>query len=250
VFGRARLTLLITVLSAALIPNAALAAEPVTPDLGMAPITDLTLAITATGQKQLRFSATIVNVGKGPFELAATRSSTTSDFAVSQLVTQSDGSRTQTSLPSSLVFGGDGHSHWHVRDLETYELRRLDNGVKVGTSSKGGFCFFDTTAYRLSLPGAPQQSVYSSAGCGGHDALSVTMGLSVGWGDRYPWSLPDQFIDITALSNGQYRLIATADPKGTFVESSRGNNSTWVDIALTSRKNGTSVKILGYGPAA
>lgn len=249
-FGRARLTLLITVLSAALIPHSALAAEPVMPDLGMAPITDLTLAITATGQKQLRFSATIVNVGNGPFELAANRSSTTSEFAVSQLVTQSDGTRTQTSVPASLVFGGDGHGHWHVRDLEAYELRRLDNGVKVGTSSKGGFCFFDTTAYRLSLPGAPQQSVYSSAGCGGHSSLSITMGLSVGWGDRYPWSLPDQFIDITALSNGQYRLIATADPKGTFLEGNRGNNSTWVDIALTSRKNGTSVKILGYGPAA
>ncbi|PXY18587.1 hypothetical protein BA062_35025 [Prauserella flavalba] len=240
-------------LSAALLTSAPTlggATEPLPPDLGMAPISDLTVATTAAGQRQLRFSATIVNVGRGPFELSASRTSTGSAFTVSQAVAQTDGSRTVTDVPATLQFGGDGHGHWHVRDLESYELVRLDNGVKVGTSSKGGFCFFDTTAYRLSLPGAPQSPVHSASGCGVESSLTVSMGLSVGWGDRYPWTLPDQYIDITNLSNGQYRLIATADPRGTFVESDHGNNATWVDISLSNRKNGAAVKVLGYGPAA
>ncbi len=241
------------VLAAALltqVPGIASAAEPLQPDLGMARISDLKIATTASGQRQLRFSATIVNVGRGPFGLVADRASEASSFVVSQRVPQSDGSRVSVGVPASLVYGGDGHGHWHVRDLESYQLVRLDNGSKVGTSSKGGFCFFDTDAYRLTLPGAPQSSVYSPETCGHLDSLTVSMGLSVGWGDRYPWTLPDQYIDITGLANGQYRLIATADAQGLFVESNRANNSTWVDIAVTSRKSGTSVKILDYGPAA
>jgi len=34
-----------------------------------------------------------------------------------------------------MYFAGDGHTHWHVRDLETYELIRSDNGSKVGTGA-------------------------------------------------------------------------------------------------------------------
>ena len=37
------------------------------------------------------------------------------------------------------------------------------------------------------------------------------MGLSVGWGDTYPLTLPDQYIDITAVTPGRYRLNVTAD---------------------------------------
>ena len=63
-----------------------------------------------------------------------------------------------------MYFAGDGHNHWHVRDLETEKLIRLDNGAKVGTSAKHGFCFFDNVRYRLTLAGAPQSARYT--GCG------------------------------------------------------------------------------------
>ena len=41
--------------------------------------------------------------------------------------------------PGTLVFGGDGHNHWHVNNLETSDLVRLDNGNKSGTGAKRGF---------------------------------------------------------------------------------------------------------------
>lgn len=230
--------------------SAAAAAEPLRTDLGMARLSDFKVATTAGGQKQLRFSATIVNVGAGPFELHADRPSTSDDWAVRQRTYFSDGSSTDSAVQVGQVFGGDGHSHWHIKDLENYELRRLDNGSKVGTGMKSGFCFFDTTAHRLTLPGAPQSPQYGSASCGTQDSLSVSMGLSVGWGDKYPWSLPDQYIDITALSNGKYRLEATADAAGVFSESNESNNATWVDLQLSSRKGVTSVKVLRYGPSS
>jgi hypothetical protein len=235
----------------AALPSGAGAGTPAQPDLGMARLSDIYLAIPAGGQKQLRFSATIVNVGAGPFELAASRTSGSGAFSVSQRTYDSDGSSSVAPTPgASLVFGGDGHNHWHVNARERYELRRLDNGVKVGTSSKSGFCFFDTGAYRM-LAGSPASAVYTSVGCGVASSLDVTMGLSVGWGDTYRWTLPDQFIDVTNLSGGKYRLHAEADPNGWFRESSRQNNVTWADLALTtSRKGATSVKVLRYGPSA
>ena len=55
-----------------------------------------------------------------------------------------------------------------------------------------------------------------------------------------------QWIDITGLTSGRYRLRATADPANWFAEMNNANNSTWVKLKLTS----SDVKVLAYGPAA
>ena len=223
------------------------------PDLAMARLADFDV-VNASGQLQLRFSATIVNVGQGPFELNATRPDTSTPFSVVQKVYGSDPPVEIPVPAASLVWGGDGHSHWHVRDLETYELDRLDNGVKVGTGMKGGFCFFDTTAFDLSLPGAPASAVYAPGTvCGQNDqnVSSLRMGISVGWGDRYGSTLRDQYIDVTNLTSGNYRLYATADLAGQFTEADETNNATWVDLKLslnTKGKGGSKVRVIGYGP--
>lgn len=220
------------------------------PDLGMAPLSDISIhkvgGRRSDGPTQLRFSATIVNIGSLPLELAALRADENSPFSVVQRLGGTD-----VPTPAvSLVFGGDGHSHWHVNNLERYDLVRLDNGVKVGTSTKSGFCFYDTTYYRT-LPGTPSQGVYHSAGCGTQESLAVTMGLSIGWGDRYPATLPDQYIDITGLANGRYRLVAEADPANWFAETDETNNATWVDLSIVTNKGGkTKLRIHGFGPAA
>lgn len=241
-------------LALAAAPPARSATNLAYPDLGMAKLADVSL-LESGGRLHLRFSATIVNVGAGPFEVMGTRTDGVSPFDVSQRVYGSDGTALLPTPNVELVWGGDGHSHWHVKNLEAYELDRLDNGVKVGTSAKSGFCFFDTTAYRTSLPGAPSTAQYrSSTGACGYNnpsATDVVMGISIGWGDKYPWNLPDQYIDITDLSAGKYRLVATADPSGWFTETNESNNVTWVDIALTThRKSGTRVRVIGYGPTA
>ncbi len=113
---------------------------------------------------------------------------------------------------------------------------------------KSGFCFFDTDAYRLTLPGAPRSAVYTSTTVctGGSKGLETRMGVSVGWGDRYSYRLPDQYIDITGLGSGRYRLRARADAAHQFQELDTANNVTWVDLQL----NGNELRILGYGPSA
>ncbi len=74
------------------------------------------------------------------------------------------------------------------------------------------------------------------------------MGLSVGWGDMYGYSLPGQYIDITGLTAGRYRLKATADLSDWFKEGSESDNSTWVDIQLEA--DSTTLRVLEYGPGA
>ena len=75
----------------------------------------------------------------------------------------------------------------------------------------------------------------------------IHMGLSVGWGDEYPATLPDQNIDITGLTAGRYRLQVTADTGGQFLESNDADNSTWLDLQI---KGNGQPHIVASGPSA
>jgi hypothetical protein len=225
-----------------LVPAGTARAADMLPDLGMAPVTEFRLERTADGRRLLRFSTTVANVGAGPFELRAASTA----GPVEQVITDTSGTQRTVPTSAALIFGGDGHNHYHVSGLIAADLVRLDNGVKVGTSAKVGFCFYDTTPYRLSLPGAPSSSRFSSAGCGNSASTSVSMGLSVGWGDTYQLTLPGQYIDITNLTAGRYRLNVTADGAGLFIESNESDNRTWVDLHITPNKD---PRIVAQGPS-
>jgi hypothetical protein len=243
--GNSRLALLsLLVMLAAFMPAASTyAASDRLPDLRMARLRDLSIENTTDGRRRLRFSAVIANVGVGNFEIRGQRPNTSSGMTVEQRIFDDAGGSRYITTPATMVFGGDGHNHWHVRNLQTYDLVRLDNGVKVGTAAKSGFCFFDNEIF-----GALTDPVYTSSNAcrGGSTGLSTMMGLSIRWADIYAATLPDQYIDITGLGAGRYRLLATADNSNWFREANETNNQTWVDIQLT----GSGFNILGYGPAA
>ena len=89
-------------------------------------------------------------------------------------------------------------------------------------------------------------------GCenGNPGALRVTMGLSRGWGDTYGVNTVGQYLDITGLADGYYRLKVTADGASAdgfdrFLESDETNNSTWADLLI----EGDTVMVLQYGPS-
>jgi hypothetical protein len=228
----------------------AAAATPSLPDLAMAPLADIRVDNTADGRALLRFSTTIVNIGAGRFELSASRPNASASFTVSQRMYASDDSAAERHTSAKLVFAGDGHFHWHVRRLESYELYRVDGGRKVGTSAKAGFCFSDDVRYRPSLPGAPASAQYTRSRCGTESSLALVMGLSAGWGDRYGSKLPDQYIDITGLPDGRYRLRATADASNWFKESDEKDNTTWVDLDVSHGRESTLTTVVGYARAA
>jgi hypothetical protein len=213
------------------------------PDLGMAHPQNLQVQNTADGRKLLRFDSIVVNVGAGPFELHGSRAAgSSSDMTTRQRIFDDAGGYREVSTPAAMYHGGDGHNHWHVRDLEDFELVRLDNGRLAGTGAKHGFCFFDSSNYGSGKPAFYTQPTGACAG--GPSATKTMMGLSPGWGDIYRRSLPDQYIDITGLTSGRYRLEARADADDWFAESNNANNATWIDIQIKANK----ATIVGYGP--
>ena len=222
------------------------------PDLRMARIQNLQIKkcpdtsgdCDFAGQRQLRFDAIIVNVGAGAMELRGRRPNTSTAMTVYQRIFNDAGGYRERTTTAQMYFAGDGHNHWHLRNLESYELIRLDNGRKVGTQAKEGFCFSDNYPF-----GSSQAAYYtgSTGNCGSKpDAQGVFMGLSRGWGDIYRTTTVDQFINITNLKSGRYRLRATADKRNWFSETNNSNNFTWVDIRI----RGSKVRVIRYGPAA
>jgi Lysyl oxidase len=218
------------------------------PDLVMARPTNLTLdKSTIPGHELLRYSAVVANIGAGAFEIAGERPNTSSSMSVYQRIYTDTGSSSLVYLPNATMFyAGDGHNHWHLGNLESGTLTRLDNGSQVGSLAKHGFCFSDNVIYDPSLPGAPNSNYYGSSStptCARFNptALSVVEGLSVGWGDLYSYSTAFQYIDVTGLQNGHYRLTDSVDEAQLgLIESNGANDSSYVDINL--KTNSVSVR--------
>jgi len=223
-------------------------ASELLPDVGIRTLRQFSI-VNANGVKLLKFPGVTANIGAGPMEVKATRTATTNtNWVGSQTIYLSDG--TKKSLPAAsqtFYWAGDGHAHWHIRDFDAYEL--FDpNGQKLRNGEKHGFCFEDNTSYRdwpgnPKHPAAPAQPVYThESSCGHNDvnALSITHGLSVGWGDTYPVSLPDQGINVTGLPDGVYVVKITADWQNFYKESNESNNSASARVQIT----GNSVTLL------
>lgn len=212
--------------------------SPLLPDLIIAPFNEFAGARDLNGAERIRFGVIIGNIGAGDFRLQARRTAFfTDDWQVVQQVVEAGGGFTAQDTPATLIYGGDAHDHWHIKQVENHTLETLD-GVVLGDVVKQGYCFFDTTPLQLDLPGAPSEAVWRSRGCGGVADSVVQMGLSVGWGDVYPWHMFDQQIDVTGVPDGTYRLRATADPIGFFEELDDSNNEYWEEFELTRDQDG------------
>jgi lysyl oxidase len=215
------------------------------PDLVMLQPTDFHLEKKPKGRRLLRFSTVILNMGPGVFDVygydpngyAITSSSR---LAVRQRIQNTSEGFTEHETGAEMFFAGDGHNHWHVSDLQSWMLAfEATPNDAVATGAKRGFCFWDNVD-QLSEP-----SYYDGYGECHLDTTTsiVPMGLSVGWGDRYPWNIAYQYIDISRLPYGNYCLSVTADPRRDFIETSTSNNTTRTLISIRSGR----VVVLGEG---
>ena len=222
-------------------PGSAAAAADRLPDLRMARLADFRI-VTLNGRKLLRFSSTMTNLGAGPFEIVANRTSTNAPWNVEQRIYDDAGGNRRLDTSATMQYGGDGHGHWHVQGMVDVDLW---SATKHATGAKVGFCFWDTTAVNLSLPGAPAAPVYREATCARETGLTSRVGISIGWGDKYKWSLPFQWVDVTGLPAAEYRIRAIVDARNLFAESSDTNNCTYSRLQMDAAAS--TVSVLGSG---
>jgi hypothetical protein len=248
------LSLVAAAVWASVLPTSVAAADDLLPDLRMKKLTDMYVERTSAGKVRLRFATVIVNVGEGPFEVRGTRAegddcgSGTAFMETVQRLRATDGTARPVPSDAIMCYGGDGHPHWHIRDIELYELRSLhDPSFRVRFGFKRGYCFFDNVGHRLSLPGAPSSPRYHESGCGWPSSTTAFMGLSVGWGDIYPANFVQQWITVTNVPRGRYRVCVTADPYADYVETIETNNMTWSDIRLDAAAGTVEVLARGHG---
>ncbi len=246
------------------------------PDLGLAPFDNFFIIDTTTlpGHNLMRFTSRIVNNGVGPFEIHGARPSTNQrTMRLRQTIYKANGKTRTVGVPfdpskncgtipaagvtpstkgTCLYWAGDGHNHWHVYALAQYNLISVDSGQTVARAAKIGFCFNDDWQWNLSLPSAPQTAVYGpppKITCAGGDpsALKVMEGLSVGWGDTYGWQVYWQWVDVTGLPAGTYRLEGHVDPNHWFKEMSTANNCNYAILQIQGGGSSVSVQQLSPG---
>ena len=119
------------------------------------------------------------------------------------------------------------HQHWHYEGYAQYLLfDQAGNEIPVGL--KNGFCLMDSEC----------------SGGGNLQYHCGYQGISAGCGDIYGWGLDCQWVDVTDIPSGIYRLVNRVnwtrdlDVNGQ-AESNYENNSASVCLQLSRSANGT-----------
>jgi hypothetical protein len=223
--------------------------DPILPDLAMSPLTDVAAGVAPSGNQYIAFTASIGNLGSGPFIVHAVRADERGDWRVSQRFREHDAPTSEVVTPGNMVFGGHGHDHWHVQIGASYWLTRPASSEVLRRYSKVGYCFFDQVRLARQPADAPIAPTFGKDDCDGRSTLELEMGLSPGFADPYFWTLPDQRLLVNGLADGVYRLWADADPNDWFREANEANNLTWVDLQLTLSQSPPKVAVVRRGPA-
>ena len=215
------------------------------PDLAVVPPSEFRIIVRDDGHKRLRFTSIIANIGQGPFRIYGYdedgKAKIGDDLLVRQRILQANGSFVDRNTTATMYWSGDGHNHFHVQGLVLAKIQTADGLTNLKTIRKIGFCFLDSYRY-----GSTAGTVFNSTNhvCQPAPSGKVPMGVSPRWADIYRSTIAHQWIDITGLPNGDYRILITADPPsetgGQFLESNEANNRGWAKIRIT----GTTVKVL------
>jgi hypothetical protein len=134
----------------------------------------------------------------------------------------------------------EDHRHWHYVGFERYELRRASDYRLVAPDRKTGFCVgnrYQTRGARAALRITYRDfSDYCEPGRPG--VLSVTVGLSPGWGDDYKPRLEGQYVDVTSARSGRYVLVHRVNVDRRIRETDYSNDAASILVELRRRSAG------------
>jgi hypothetical protein len=108
------------------------------------------------------------------------------------------------------------HDHYHFTGWADYTLRDLDGNV-VAFGHKQAFCLLDSIDY-FGLPSSDYDCAFQ--------------GISAGWADIYDKSLDGQWVDVTGVPAGEYRLSVEVNVAGVVEERDVQPNTVTVPVTL------------------
>ena len=197
------------------------------PDLRADPPTNPTIQRYGSGPTRLlvRFDGYVTNIGDGPLDIEGDPSS----GQMMQRVRVNGSLVDDKSVPVQYETG-DGHNHWHLKEVMRYSLWNQARTAEVAPGLKTGFCLVDSLKAPAPSP-SPESQTYSTSAsfnhgfCGqGQPGLNdLRMGVSVGWRDLYYNGLAFQWVDASAVQPGVYSVAAQADPNNIIEEKNEGN---------------------------
>ncbi len=212
---------------------AAHAAPDLLPDLVAEPPTSprpLTVERLGDGRDHLllRFDGSIHNIGPGRLEIRGSQPVNGAMTVSGQRIYGSDGSfRDDNSRHPPIHYENtDGHRHWHLKGAARYSLWDEAGTAQAAPASKVGFCLLDSERVDSFGPGSPVYTRSATQYCreGQPNAAQVFEGISAGWLDYYPFDLPFQWVDVSDVSPGRYRLASAVDPDNYVYERNEANN--------------------------
>src|SRR5258707_1348495 len=161
------------------------------PDLDPETPGQLTIVPTDTAGHRhwlLGFSAAASNVGNGPLTITGNRPNTSKPTMSAEQIISGPTPQVVSHVGEMRYVVSPTHNHWHLLHFMRYELRRAGSTHAVVRDRKSGFCLGDRYhAPGPPLPKAPAQPLVTGH-CGLYEPtlLSVSEGISVGYGDIYP----------------------------------------------------------------
>ncbi|MES2777317.1 MAG: proprotein convertase P-domain-containing protein [Bacteroidota bacterium] len=209
---------------------------------------------------QLRFAATIGNLGEGPFEIEGDGKWHCGGELVSDGKTKCpDGSyprqnliqklyrkSVNTLVPTERVAGTNyfdtkpGHEHYHVDDWVEFILLDFKKSIsysikkrrEVARSRKVSYCLFDSgicsnrDSICLMNGIVMGEKNLTNYGLGNYASCKEkNQGISVGGYDTYGMMYEGQFIQLPKrLKTGYYLLLIQIDPQNKYVDINRSNN--------------------------
>ena len=218
---------------------------------------------------QIRFAASIANIGYGPMEIRGDHEwfCNDSNQPVDSVSICKDGTYARQNILQRIYYkerneikykevktgtnyydSKPGHNHYHVDDWVEYRLKQeLGNGLEktICTGVKVSYCLFDSgicndqddicniNNKRYGIKSLKNYSLGKYTSC--HAGVQ---GISVGGYDTYGSMYEGQFLELPAgTKNGSYILEIEVDPKSIYIESNKENNILRIPINLTRQEN-------------
>jgi hypothetical protein len=141
------------------------------------------------------------------------------------------------SLENPIYEFAECHNHWHIKGFADYRLLKPD-GTTAIRGHKQAFCFISSFKYTNDYNGQDKPNFTCN-----------NQGIQSGYGDWYYKQLSGQWIDITGVPEGDYKVRVTINAIGMFDE---GKNlypnvvETTIHVPDPRNKVGTDTTALSY----